>query len=214
MMLLENIRSALFVGAHTDDEMIAAGTLARLASRGADVHIISFSFARIDGMSEDASKELLKLEFAAAMDTIGIPKDNRWLPDLETRKLPENRSAVRQYVYDFLKVHAFDAAFILSPFDEHQDHQAVGEECERVMKGRVPLIIRCQYPWSYRSFCPNLYVSLTDEEYEAKLRHIRAYQSQMFRYNYEELFGSYAVGDGLSVKKQVAEKFEIIRCVA
>lgn len=213
-MLLDNLTSVLFVGAHTDDEMICAGTLARLVRCGTDVHIISFSSARIDGVPEAESKEILKKEFAAAMDVIGIPKANHWLPDFETRKLPENRSAVRQYVYDFIVSHALDAAFILSPHDEHQDHQAVGEECERVMKGRVPLIIRCQYPWNLHSFNPNLYIALTDEEFRIKQAHIEAYRSQTFRYDYAEMFGGYAKGDGLSIKKRFAEKFEIVRCVA
>ncbi|MDP3947246.1 MAG: PIG-L family deacetylase [bacterium] len=213
-MLLENIKSALFVGAHTDDEMICSGTLARLVGHGANVHIISFSFARIDGMPEAQSKEILKKEFAAAMDILGIPEANRWLPDFETRELPENRSAVRQYVYDFVTRVRPDAAFLLSPYDEHQDHQTVGEECERAAKGRVPLIVRCQYPWNYRSFNPNLYISLTDKEFQVKLAHIKAYRSQAFRYDYEKLFGSYAVGDGVSVRRQIAEKFEIVRCVA
>jgi len=212
-MFLESVPSAVFIGAHTDDEMICAGTLHKLVKMGVDVKVMIFACARIDGVPEEKSKEILAAEFNKSMDILGVPSANRWLLNWETRKLPDSRNEVRQYVYDFVKTHRPDLAFILSPNDDHQDHSAVGEESERVMKGRVRMILRCQYPWNYKNFNPNLFVTLTEDELKTKVGAINAYKSQTFRYNYCKLFEQQARADGLSIKEEIAEKFEIIRLV-
>ena len=41
--MLSNARKVLFFGAHTDDEVICAGTLHRLVRQGAEVMVMSFS---------------------------------------------------------------------------------------------------------------------------------------------------------------------------
>jgi len=214
-MLLNNVRTAVFIGAHTDDEMICAGTLRKLINTGTEVHVIACSFARTKNDPPEVSKKILKREFASAMEILGVPEERRWLLDLETRNLPQQREIIRQSVYDFVEKNHPDIAFVLSPNDDHQDHQVVGEESERVMKGRVGSVIRCQYPWNYKMFHPNLYVLLSEEEIQAKLKLIGAYQSQMFRYDYVDLFRSFARADALSIKENAAgaEKFEILRSV-
>ena len=42
-MLFQNVKKAVFIGAHTDDEMICAGTLRKLVKSGVEVKVIAFS---------------------------------------------------------------------------------------------------------------------------------------------------------------------------
>jgi hypothetical protein len=77
----------------------------------------------------------------------------------------------------------------------------------------VPLVARCLYPWNYGLGRPNLYVTLTPEDLAVKSAVCRAYKSQEFRYNYHDLFMATARADGLSVKAEAAERFELLRAV-
>lgn len=209
-MLFENIRNAVFVGAHTDDEIIAAGTLRKLVKSGVEVKVIAFSCAPIPGESAKKTQEILRREFSQSMKLIGVlPKNGRIL-GYNARTLSTHHDQIRQFLYDFTVAEKPDLAFVLSPEDDHQDHSIVGKSAERVMKNRVPFVIRCHYPWNFinpgRS---NLFVKLTPEEFETKLAVIRAYKSQHFRYDYENLFTSLARVNGLATKGELAEAFEI-----
>lgn len=208
-------KTVLFVGAHTDDEVVCAGSLTRLRQLGAEIHVITFSNSSTfeDKKGGAASRRVLEREWNRAMDILCVCSKNRTLLNFGTDSLPDKRNAVRQYVFDYVERIRPNLAFVLSPYDDHQAHQVVGEESERVMKGRVNTILRCQYPWNYRSYNPNFFVGLDEEQFYTKLRVMQAYKSQAFRYNYVELFEAYTRGDGLSVKREFAEKFELVRCV-
>ena len=209
-MLFKNIKKAVFIGAHTDDEMICAGTLRKLVKAGAEVKVIAFSCAPIPGETAERTKNILYGEFAKAMDAIGVPPRDWKIMDFDPRTLPSHEDEIRQLLYDFSLTEKPDLALVLSPGDDHQDHALVGKSAERVMKNRVPFIIRCHYPWNFINpgSC-NLFVNLTSDEYEAKLNVIRAYKSQHFRYDYENLFSALALVNGLATKGQLAEAFEI-----
>lgn len=211
--MLDAAKKVLFVGAHTDDEMIAAGTLRRLVKSGAEVFMRAFSSARIDGKSAEESYEILACEYADAMRVLGVPERNWQILGYETRTLPERCPEIRQELYDLVAAMRFDVAFIPSPEDDHQDHAVVGREAERVMKGRVGSIIRYQYPWNLSPLEANLFVALSPDEIAAKTALIRAYRSQHYRYRYMELFLAAARLAGLSVKREYAEQFKIIRAV-
>jgi hypothetical protein len=214
--LLTSIKKAVFIGAHTDDEFIAAGTLYRLATYGTRVYIITLAPAAIqsDRTGGDKSSYIVVREWHQSMDLIGVGKEDRHFLSLTpSSDLHPFRQRICQYVYDFCEKEKPDIAFILSPEDENTAHSIVGIESERVMRGRVPTTIRCQFPWNFGIGRPNLYVKLNQEELRVKQAVINAYQSQKFRYNYEEMLLHYAYGNGLSVKAEAAESFEIIRAV-
>ena len=209
-MLFQNVKKAVFVGAHTDDEIICAGTLRKLIKSGIEVKVIAFSCAPIPGESPEKTKEILSSEFSRSMEAIGVlPKNGRIL-DYDARTLPTHHDEIRQFLYDFTLAEKPDIAFVLSSEDDHQDHAILGKSAERVMKNRVPMVVRCHYPWNFinpgRS---NFFVKLTPDEFETKLAVIRAYKSQHFRYDYENLFTSLTRVSGLATKNELAEAFEI-----
>jgi len=209
-MFFQNVKKAVFICAHTDDEMICAGTLRKLVKNGALVKVVAFSCAPIPGESAEKTQEILRAEFSRSMESIGVLPENGRILDYDARTLSTHHDKIRQFLYDFTLAEKPDLALIPSSEDDHQDHSILGKSAERVMKNRVPVVIRCHYPWNFinpgRS---NLFVKLTDDEFKAKLAVIRAYQSQHFRYNYEDLFTSLTRVNGLTTKNELAEAFEI-----
>ena len=214
-MIFDNGKKAVFVGAHTDDEMVAAGTLRKLVKNGVKVDVLAFSCASIPGKSQEDTEKILEKEFAGAMKAIGVSSKS-WPPmDFDPRSFSNGEDEIRQILYDYTVKEKPDVAFVLSPEDDHQAHAIVGKSAERVMKNRVPLVLRCHYPWNFTN--PgrrNFFVKLTQDEFEAKIAVIRAYKSQHFRYDYENLFTALAKVDGSATKTELAEAFEITYLIA
>ncbi len=210
-MFFENLKKAVFIGAHTDDEMMVAGTLRKLVKVGVDVRVLIFSYAPIPGKTHQEAAEILRPEFIASMNHIGVRGDNFEVAGLDPRTMPDHQSQIRQRVYDFTEKEKPDLAFILSSTDDHQDHSILGKICQIVMKNRIPNIIRCHYPWNFvPAFC-NVVVPLTLDELETKFNVIRVYKSQLFRYDFESIFRSLTDLDGFTTKNPPAEAFEILR---
>lgn len=205
-------KNVLFVGAHTDDEVICAGSLKKFKDQGAQIYILTFSNSatKEDRTGGISSRMILEPEYQKSMGLLGA---NYKLYDYGTDHLHNYKDEIRQIIYDFVNQNRIDCAFVLSPNDDHQCHECVGREAERALKNRVPVILRCQYPWNYKAFSPNFFIELTDKELKTKLDVMRCYQSQLFRYDYVEMFRSYTIADGLSIKRPYAEKFELIRAV-
>lgn len=213
--MIDGLKKVVFVGAHCDDEFICAGTLRRLVRQGCQVSMVSFSMAAsANDRTGKNTNPPSKREWYESTDRIGccwrdIP-DGGIIPSCD---FEPHKQRIGQYVYDLCETFKPDAVITLSPEDENPAHSIVGTQCERVTRGRVPIHIRCQFPWNYGLGRPNLYVSLGDEDLECKAAVIDCYKSQAFRYNYREMLMSYARADGLSVKVPYAEKFELIRGV-
>ncbi len=212
--MVAGLRKVVMFCAHTDDEMVAAGTLHRLARTGTEVHLVAFFSAatRDDRQGTTASSGVLMHEFNRSVTLIGA-KRGRFVNFGPSADPYPHRQAICQHVFDYCDSERPDAAFVLSPDDENTAHSIVGTECERVMRGRVPLVVRCQFPWNYSIGRANLFVSLDREDLACKRAVVNAYQSQLWRYDYEEMLVSACRTDGLSVKVPYAEKFEFIRMV-
>jgi len=215
-MIFDNVKKAVFVGAHTDDEMVAAGTLRKLVKNGVKVDVLAFSCAPIPGKSQEEAEKILGREFVKAMKAIGGASLKNWPPmDFDPRSFSSGEDEIRQILYDYTAREKPDIAFVLSPEDDHQSHAIVGKSAERVMKNRVPLVLRCHYPWNFiNPGRRNFFVKLTSDEFETKLAVIRAYKSQHFRYDYENLYTALARVDGLATKNELAEAFEITYLIA
>lgn len=214
--MIDRLRRVVFFGAHTDDEMICAGTLHRLVRGGVEVHVVTFAPAatKEDRTGTEQSVKVVLPEWHRALSVIGVPESRRlFLGMTPSADLHPRRQMICQWIYDYVEKHRPDAVFGLSPEDENTAHAIVGVETERVTRGRVPVTVRCHFPWNFGLGRPNLYVQLEAEDQVAKVMVINAYQSQHFRYNYQEMLVGYARADGLSVKAEAAERFEVVRAV-
>lgn len=211
--MLDRIKKAVFIGAHTDDEMVCAGTLRRLVDQGAEVQVITASRAATkEDRKGTTPSNVVYHEWSTSMELIGA-RYHQLMEIIPSSSLQARRQEICQTVFDYCEQERPDCAFILSPDDQELAHRVVAEECERVMRGRVAIIVRCRFPWNYEQGHPNLFVNLSEEQLDIKRRVINAYKSQKFRYQYGEMLLAYCTADGLSVKVPAAEKFEVIRCV-
>jgi LmbE family N-acetylglucosaminyl deacetylase len=216
--VLDGVKRAVFFGAHTDDEMVCAGTLRRLVRQGVYVQILSFGPAGTRTDPDGGREALAEVfpEWRAAGQLIygkespNLLLDDEWL--IPSKRLHEKGQSVADEAFKVIQEVRPDLALILSPHDENPAHAEVGRQCERVMRGRVPLVLRCNFPWNYSYGRGNVYVKLTPEDMDVKRRVIEAYKSQAFRYDYS-MFLDLARADGKSVKCAAAERFELVRGV-
>ena len=211
--MLDGVKRAVFFAAHTDDEMVCAGTLRRLVRQGCEVHVVTFGPA---GTKDDPDGHLdastvVSFEWKAACKFIGV-YSHRYYKLVPSKALHTRGQEIADIAFAAVEIIKPDLAIILSPDDENPAHAEVGRQCERVMRGRVPLVVRCQFPWNYSVGRANLYVRLSEEDLDVKRRVIEAYKSQAFRYDYS-MFLDYARGHGKSVKAEACEVFEIVRAV-
>lgn len=207
---------AVFFGAHTDDEMICAGTLHRLARTGCEVHVVTFAPAAIkeDRRGGLESSRVVIPEWIESLSIIGVHPEHRHYTDYTpSADLQRYRQDICQYAYNFCEREKPDLVLTLSPEDENTAHSIVGIETERVLRGRVPVVLRCQFPWNYSMGRSSVYIQLYAEDLEAKRRVIDTYKSQHFRYQYEQILMHQVLSDGPSVKAYAAEKFELVRGV-
>lgn len=211
--MFKGVKKAVFVCAHCDDEQVCAGTLHRLVRSGVTVHVLSATTAALQTtlIGVEDYDDVNKNEWRESMKIIGAVG---WIYGIyPSSDFYPHRQKLCQWVYGYLVREEYDLAIILSPEDENPAHKIMGEECERVMRGRVPTVLRCQFPWNYSSGRGNVFVELSPGDLEAKEKVCLAYKSQSFRYNYREIFMSQARMEGLSVKVPYAEKFELLRAV-
>ena len=224
--VLTTVKKALAFFAHTDDEMICAGTLHRLARQGCEVHVHTFGPAAVaeDRKGSHVSLGVVTAEWMQALDLIGVALEHRKLYNFVPSSSLETVYAqeIGDAIFNVCETVRPDAVFTLSPDDENTAHAVVGRQSERVLRGRVPLAIRCNYPWNFSIGRPNLFVSLSEEDLKVKDAVICCYKSQFpkpteaggtFRYNYHEMLMSAVRVDGQSVKVEAAEKFEVLRMV-
>ena len=206
----------VFFGAHTDDEMICAGTLHRLVREGHTVDVVTFAqAATVNDRAGSGNSMDVDDEWHRSMDLIGVSARRLYSAYISpSADFQPHRQRIAQLIYDYCEAEKPDVVFTLSPDDENTAHHIVGVESERVLRGRVPTVVRCQFPWNYSIGRPNLFVRLDQPDWECKLAVIDAYKSQHFRYRYREMLSAYCLADGLSVKSLLpCEKFEIIRDV-
>lgn len=221
--MIEGVKKAIMFCAHCDDEMVCAGTLHRLARLGCEVHVVACGPAatKEDRQGSHPSARVVLPEWQASLDAIGVgPSVDRqlegcrhYLSCVPSSKLDDYKQFIADFAFALVEKVKPDAVFTLSPDDENPAHAVVGLQTERVLRGRCPLVLRCNFAWNYTLGRDNLFVRLSDEDLEVKRRVINCYQSQLWRYGYEEMLVSQAKADGLSVKVPWAEKFQIIRSV-
>lgn len=117
-----------FVGAHTDDWLLCAGTLARYTKLGHEVKIISLTPGNSISMADVEHMSVEKLAAArreqAVRGTKMIGASIRFLKedDLQVRVTPETYQALNK----LLLPEKPDVVFTLWPLSFHPDHRAAG----------------------------------------------------------------------------------------
>jgi len=153
---LSRVKSAMFIGAHSDDiEIGAGGLLMRLVRESPGVEI---TYVILSG---DATRHN-EARNAAAAFTHGCGKLDLRLASFTDRFFPAEQTQIKKY-FDQLKLNTSPQLVIChKASDKHQDHRVVNELVYNTF--RAHSILEYEIPkWDGDLSTPNLYVPLSDE---------------------------------------------------
>ena len=214
MTKLEGIDRVLILAPHTDDaELGCGGTMVRMLENGIALHVAAFSTARAS-LPPGSDPDLLRREFNAAMDILGIPQENRFIYDYQVRKLNYSRQEVLEEMIKLKKDIQPDMVLLPSGSDLHQDHEVVYNEGLRAFKEIT--VWGYELPWNHITFSAQAFVRLDSEHIDKKWEILQAYESQFKKarnYFTREFIEGLARVRGVQVKAEFAEAFEVIRSV-
>lgn len=200
-------RSLLFLGAHPDDIELGAGALIAHIRDQADIRCVTLS----DNQKNPDLANLVQ-EHQESMRILGVPSDNVILGPFQTRRFPENRQEILEYLIGLNRQYRPEIVFVHTKADIHQDHATVTEEALRAFRGITVLgfdVIRSSY-----GFFPNFLVEVTQADVECKIKALAAYKTYAGRYYFnEEITRSTLVRSGAICERPYAEGFDILRVI-
>lgn len=184
---------ALFIGAHTDDEICFAGTMAKLSEAGNHVQFCAMSWC---------GRPDLKEECLASSKILGV---HLWQNNFKVREFSEQRKEIADYFYS---IRDYDVVFTHSPDDKHPDHRTVGEESRRVFTRSLLTYLA---PWNGNEN-PNYFVEISPGQLEKKIAAASCYTSQAHRKYMEPNFlSSQAVYNGIKANTRYAEGYTLVK---
>lgn len=131
----------------------------------------------------------------------------------ETRKFPEQRQDILEYLLRIRKEYKPDLVLAHTRSDIHQDHNVVTEESLRAYRGTTVLgfdVVRSSY-----GFFPHFLVGVSEEDVDAKLAALGEYKTYHDKYYFDPaLLKATMIRHGALAEKPFAEGFDILRIVA
>jgi N-acetylglucosamine malate deacetylase 1 len=201
-------KRVLFLGAHPDDIEIGAGALIAKLVDVCEVMCVTLS----DNQANPALQNVAD-EHRESMRTLGVKPDNDILGPFETRKFPQMRQEILEYMLKIQKEFRPELVFVHSQADVHQDHNTVTTEALRAFRGVTLLgfdVIRSSY-----GFFPHFLITVSEEDAQRKIDALAAYKTYKDVYYFSaELTRSILVRNGAVAERPLAEGFDMMRVVA
>ncbi len=200
-------KRVLFLGAHPDDIELGCGALLHHIVDKTDVLCVTLS----DNQKNPQLKNVVK-ELHASMAILGVPKEKVIVQEFITRKFPDMRQEILEYLLEIRREFKPEIVFTHSRQDIHQDHNVVTEEALRAYRGITVLgydVVRSSY-----DFFPHFLVEVTKEDVDKKIEALNQYETYHDRYYFNaELLRATMVRHGALAERQFAEGFDILRIV-
>ncbi|HEY9089001.1 MAG TPA: PIG-L family deacetylase [Anaerolineaceae bacterium] len=200
-------RSLLFLGAHPDDIELGCGALIAHITGQADLRCVTLS----DNQKNPQLTNLVE-EHYASMQTLGVPKENVILGPFETRRFPQARQEILEFMIDLNRRYRPEIVFVHTKADIHQDHATVTEEALRAFRGVTVLgfdVIRSSY-----GFFPNFLVEVTQADTQRKIEALACYKTYESRYYFDQsITHATLVRNGAICERPFAEGFDILRVI-
>jgi N-acetylglucosamine malate deacetylase 1 len=206
-------RKILVLAPHTDDgELGCGGTIARFCAEKREVHYAAFSLCKKSlaaGMPEDT----LERECKAAVRHLGMDAGKLMFYDFEVRDFSQKRQEILEELVSLNKYIRPDLVFIPASSDIHQDHQVIHTEAQRAFK--TSSVFGYELPWNHNRFESALFIKLSPEFIEKKVKAIQTYASQSHRnYMQEEFVRSLGKVRGVQCNAEYAEAYEVYRMIS
>ncbi len=200
-------KRALFLGAHPDDIELGCGALI--------AHIVSQSEVRCVTLSDNQKNPQLTnlpAEYSRSMAVLGVAENNAVLGQFETRRFPEFRQEILEYLIDLNEDFEPEIVFVHTQADIHQDHATVTEEALRAFRGTTVLgydVLRSSY-----GFFPNFLVEVSKKEAECKVDALAEYKTYASKYYFDpSITMATMIRHGALAERPFAEGFDILRVV-
>lgn len=196
-----------FIGAHPDDIELGAGAFIANILGKADILCVTLS----DNQKNPDLKYLVE-EHYRSMAVLGVPRDHVRLEPFITRRFPQDRQEILEYLYQLNKSYKPDIVFTHTPSDIHQDHEQTTEEVLRAFRGTTVLgfdVTRSSY-----GFFPHFLVEVSETDVEKKISALEQYTTYHDRYYFSaELIRATLLRHGALAEVPFAEGFDILRVV-
>lgn len=200
-------RKVCFIGAHPDDIELGCGALISNIHAQTEVLCVTLS-------DNQKNPDLVHVaeEHRQSMSILGVPVENVHLEQFETRRFPEARQEILEYMVRLNREYRPDVIFVHTRADVHQDHGTVTEEALRAFRGRTVFgydVLRSSY-----GFFPHFLVEVSAEDVEKKVQALAAYKTYANRYYFDpQITRATMIRHGALAERPYAEGFDIIRIV-
>lgn len=196
-----------FIGAHPDDIELGCGALIAQISRHTEVLCFTLS----DNQKNPEHSNLVD-EHYQSMAVLGVPKENIILGQFETRRFPQSRQEILEYLININRQYHPEIVFVHTRADLHQDHGTVTEEALRAFRGTTVLgfdVLRSSY-----GFFPNFLVEVTEEDVALKVQALAAYKTYASRYYFSpDITRATLIRHGALAERSFAEGFDTLRII-
>jgi N-acetylglucosamine malate deacetylase 1 len=196
-----------FIGAHPDDIELGCGALIAQINRKAEVLCITLS----DNQMNPALTEVVH-EHRRSMQVLGVRPENVIVGSFETRRFPEARQEILEYLIEINRMHHPEVVFVHTRADIHQDHATVTEEALRAFRGTTVLgfdVLRSSY-----GFFPNFLVEVGEPDVLKKIAALAEYKTYQGKYYFNpELTRATLIRHGALAERPFAEGFDILRVI-
>jgi len=206
-MMLFHGKKICFIGAHPDDIELGCGAFISNITGKTDILCVTLS----DNQKNPVLSNLVE-EHQHSMAILGVPGDHVRLESFVTRRFPELRQEILEYLYRLNHEYQPDIVFTHTRADIHQDHQQTTEEVLRAFRGTTVLgfdALRSSY-----GFFPHFLVEVSAADVERKIQSLSAYSTYNDKYYFSEaVLRATLIRHGALAERQFAEGFDILRIV-
>lgn len=200
-------KKVCFIGAHPDDIELGCGAFMSNINGKAEILCVTLS----DNQKNPAHSHLVD-EHYRSMAILGVGRDHIKLGTFVTRRFPELRQEILEYLYQLNHDYQPDIVITHTQADIHQDHQQTTEEVLRAFRGTTVLgfdALRSSY-----GFFPHFLVEVTAEDVEKKIRALAEYSTYHDKYYFDDaVLRATLVRHGALAERPFAEGFDILRIV-
>lgn len=200
-------KKVCFIGAHPDDIELGCGALIANILDKTEVLCVTLS----DNQQNPDLKNLVE-EHYISMGVLGLPRQNVIIEKFTTRKFPQMRQEILEYLFKLNKDFCPDIVFVHTRADIHQDHVQTTEEVLRAFRGTTVLgfdALRSSY-----GFFPHFLVEVKAEDVDRKIQALAQYKTYSDKYYFDpQVLRSTLIRHGALAERPFAEGFDILRIV-
>lgn len=197
----------LFLGAHPDDIELGCGAFLHHVLPHSEVRCVTLS-----GNHKNPELKNIVQEHLTSLSVLGVLREQIIIERFETRKLPQQRQEVLEYLFQQGLDFKPDMVFVHTKSDIHQDHNIVTEEALRAYRGITVLgfdVVRSSY-----GFFPHFLVEVSEDDVQAKLEALASYKTYSDKYYFDpDLLRATMIRHGALAERPYAEGFDILRIV-